>query len=173
MQLLKIILAIAVLMYVCVGCFPEKQNSTYPSIEQIQKFSKQNNLKVLDEKNIENLFSVILYEDNERYGYYILYLDSKGILRNDNYYSIVDNNSKLHIAGQRSGKPFIVVVFNDKHLLDMAAAIQFQYANGKSDVFQLSEKKKGVIIPISNEAGRSTISHIEVIDSKNDVIFKY
>ncbi|HWO95587.1 hypothetical protein P4H70_06670 [Paenibacillus ehimensis] len=151
MQLLKIILAIAVLMYVCIGC-AKRQNSTYPSIEQIKNFSMQNNLKVLDEKNIDNVFSVILYEDNERYGYYILYLDSKGVLRNDNYYNVVDNNSKLYIAGQSSGKPFIVVVFNDMSLLDVAAAIKFQYANGKSDIFQLSEKKKGKIIPISNEA---------------------
>lgn len=105
MQLLKIILAITLLMYVCIGCSTERQNSTYPSTEQIKEFFMQNNLKVMDEKNIDNVFSVILYEDNERYGYYILYLDSKGILRNDNYYNIVGNNSKLYVSGQSSGKP--------------------------------------------------------------------
>ncbi|OXM88303.1 hypothetical protein [Paenibacillus rigui] len=171
MRLSIIILVLTTCIVMGAGCSKEKNVSTYPSSEQIRKFTVQNNLNVIDEKKIEDSFSVILYENDSEYGYYILYVASDGTLRNDRYYSF-KSNSKLSISGQSSGHPFTVIVFNDMTLLEKANIIKFQYANGKSDVVQLDKKNKGLIHPILNGDTKSTVTLIEITDSDNNIIFK-
>ncbi|MFC0211742.1 hypothetical protein ACFFK0_04615 [Paenibacillus chartarius] len=171
----KLILFVSCLI-LCTSCNKQSIKTHIPTQEQIHQFKMQNNRVIIDEKDINNLFTVILYENNKQFGYYVLYINSKGEFTSDEYFSLKgDNksNEKISIAGQSSSEPFAVILFNDKDLLSNTSTIIIRSSNGTNGIFQMEERKRsGYIIPLEkNDRNKSEIVKVELLNKRGEIIY--
>lgn len=147
--------------------------SKLPSESQIDIFICENNLQPLAIRNIGDIFTVILYENETEMGHYSLAVDNSN--RISTHAAITNNNANVtpvSIGGVASGIPFVTIIINDQKILEKPHEITVEFKDGYK-VTELVNNRKGIIIP--NETVKNSNVGLESVcinDHGGKLLFK-
>jgi hypothetical protein len=138
-----------------------------PSKKQIDYFIQENNITPLDIKNT-NKFTVVLFENDNLQGYYILSVDNKNKLQSRRVAKSFNkgqlNLNTISVEGVPEETAFVTVIINEDSYIPRAHKIEIKMPNG----VKVTEKVKGkgtiVLCP-----GKKSEKSIEVILYDNEM----
>lgn len=104
------------------GCSCSNTHYSAPSSNEINKFIEENNLNVVAAENIEDVISVIIFKNKGSAGYYMLYKDGSGTLRDKKVWGELLENSPVYLSGSATNYPFVTILLNEKLMKDASYA---------------------------------------------------
>jgi hypothetical protein len=101
------------------------------TITQVNEFISKNSINTLAIKET-NDFTIVLYQNENNYGHYVLYQDQKKQLYNGGVNAVGSTKvSPVSLGGVASGKiPFVTVIINDEEMLKNAKEIEITFKDG-------------------------------------------
>lgn len=169
---LLIQLVIFIILLGTLGCSSKANNTLLPTDEQISDFIEQEEIQVIQKKNIFNELTVILYQKLNETGFFMLYQDKKGELYNKKVSGVVIPDEPVYLSGSATNLPFVTVVL-DKMIIDKhPAKVEVMFADG-TIVEEDIVNKRGVIIPyIKKIEGNLSYSNLKIYNVNGEVIFE-
>ncbi|RXI47286.1 hypothetical protein DP145_03510 [Clostridium tetani] len=167
-------LFIIILAIIFTSCSGENEKIKYsaPTTSQVNEFISKNSLNVLSIKETSD-FTIVLYQNDNSYGHYVLYKDQKNQLYSPGVK--VDGNpkeSKVSLGGVASGNtPFVTIIINDKDILQKAKEVKITFTDGT--VVSEEILGEGTIVLNHNEINKEPLSYTELIIYDKDMIKLY
>lgn len=157
------------LVLVLQGCSSDTvSTSSAVTSNELSTFIDEHKLNVIDSLDIQNAISVILYEGNQRSGYYMLYKDKTGIHSKE--VSGVNTDSLVYLSGSATNYPFVTILLNDK-LFGVASHAEVEFNDG-TVVKKNFNRSKGTIIPYGQIVdGNKFYTNVNIYDSENSIIY--
>ena len=143
-----------------------------PTISEVNNFIDKNSINELSTKHTKD-FAIVLFENGQERGHYVLYKDQK----NEIYSQWVKSfgNSKEHpvsLGGVASGKiPFVTVIINDEEMLQKAEEVEVTFEDGA--VVKEGISSKGTIVLHENKPNKQPISYRKLIIYGKDMTKLY
>jgi hypothetical protein len=129
---------------------------------QVNEFISKNSINALSIKETSD-FTIVLFQNGQEYGHYILYKDQNNELYSPWVKGIGSpKESPVFLGGVASGKiPFVTVIINDADILHKAKEIEVTFADGgvAKEVFT----GKGTIITYNNNKNEKAVSYTKLI----------
>lgn len=146
--------------------FNKKIIYTAPTLSQVNEYIAKKSIYVLSIKETEN-FTVILFENGQKYGYYILSNDQNNELYVDGV-TTGGHQMPVFISVTNTGKtPFVTVIINNEDILRKASSIELSFKDGS----KITEKilSKGTIVTYHNEKDNEQMPYEKLIIYDKDM----
>jgi hypothetical protein len=166
------ILVVLILFILYIG---DRNKITYssPTQEQVNGFISKNRINALTVKETDD-FCIVLFENNAKYGHYVLYQDQNNKLFD---VCVKANNNSLEylvsLGGVASGKiPFVTVIINNEDMLKKAKEIEVTFADG--GVVCEGIDGKGIIVLYKNEKNVKPMTYIKLViyDKDKNILYE-
>ncbi|MEG0773881.1 hypothetical protein [Clostridium sp.] len=159
-----ICLFLLILVGLLTSCISEESSLKYsaPSKSQVSEFISKNYINALSIKETSD-FTIVLFENGQESGHYILYKDQNNKLYSSWVKGISDpKESPIFLGGVASGKiPFVTVIINDADILQRAKEIDVTFSDG--GVAKEIVTGKGTIITYKNEKNEKPILYSKLV----------
>lgn len=161
---------IFIFLFICIlisGCTKTKiQPVTY---QEVNKFIADNYLQALDFKLVGDI-AIILFEDEVRTGYYLLYKNEDNTLKSKLAFGLSDSTQPVIIYASSSAIPFVSLIIKDNDLLESAHSVEIVLENQTTIKDQISNK--GIIIPYDKQDFTS-YSNVIIYDEYGKMIYSH
>lgn len=149
-----------------------KEKYSPPTISEVNEFVSKNSINALSIKET-NEFTIVLFENVQEYGHYILYKNQKNKLYSGCVKAGRDSKENtVSLGGVASGKiPFVTVIINDEDMLQKAKKIEITFKDGT--VVNEMISGKGTIVLHHNEINKEPMSYIKLIIYDKDMTKLY
>lgn len=172
MRLLLLLLITIVISLSTMSCSKEGNKTSFPTDKQISDFIEQKKIHVIQTKNVLNEITVILYQDINEVGYYMLYQDKNGTLYNKKVSGVLIPNEQVYLSGSATNLPFVTVILGKKILDKSPAKVEVTFKDGTIVEDDLSNKK-GSILPYTKKIeGNLSYSKLRIFTADNEIIFE-
>ena len=133
-----------------------------PTKSQVSEFISKNSINALSIEETSD-FTIVLFQNGQENGHYILYKDQNNELYTPWVKGIGNpKESPVLLGGVASGKiPFVTVIINDADILEKAKEIEVTFADG--GVAKEKVTGKGTIITYKNEKNEKPISYTKLV----------
>lgn len=133
-----------------------------PTKSQVSEFISKNSINAISIKETSD-FTIVLFQNEQENGHYILYKDQNNKLYSPWVKGIGNpKESTVILGGVASGKiPFVTVIINDADILEKAKEIEVTFEDGglsKEEVIS-----KGTIMTYNNEKNEKAISYTKLV----------
>lgn len=135
--------------------------------QEINQFIKEHHIKELDTEIIGEI-AIVLFNTEHAVGYYMLYKDIDGVLKDKLVTGIPNISAPIYTFGSSSKYVFTGVIINDKTLLDLAHSIEIIYEDQTTIRKELFGS--GIIITYGINIDKSISSSNVIIYDKNDKV---
>lgn len=157
-------LFLLILINLLSSCSSKNPSMKYsvPTKSQVNEFISKNSINALSIKETSD-FTIVLFQDGQENGHYILYKDQNNELYSPWVKGIGNpKENPVFLGGVASGKiPFVTVIINDTDILRKAKEIEVTFADG--GVAKEEVTGKGTIITYHNEKNEKAVSYTKLV----------
>lgn len=126
-------------------------------------------MQALDFKLVGDI-AIILFEDEVRTGYYLLYKNEDNTLKSKLAFGLSDSTQPVIIYASSSAIPFVSLIIKDNDLLESAHSVEIVLENQTKIKAQISNK--GIIIPYDKQDSMS-YSNVIIYDEYDNMIYSH
>ena len=166
-----IIMTILFVSVMVVSC-SNKRVYSKPTLGQVNDFITQESIKVEAIKEASE-FTIILYQDNNISGHYILYQDQDGKLYSGKVEGISKGINPVCLGGVATGKePFVTIIINDEVIFNQASYLEVTFDDG--NVVKEEIENRGIVVVYKNHDSTKAISYtkIAIYDEDDSIIYE-
>jgi hypothetical protein len=171
-KIITLTLLLTIVLVAFCAC-SEKLVYSVPTQDQLDKFILDNSINVIETKQAEE-FTIILFQNDRKYGHYILQKDQNNKLYHGSMNAALGGDyHPISTGGIATGKePFVTVIFNDEDMQKKAKYIELTLYDG--DTIKEEVVGKGVILIISNIKLDKPFSYLKlaIYDKDSNLLYE-
>lgn len=171
---MKGIICITLIVIISVGFVACAKKPIYsaPTKSQVNDLIIRESINVKAIKEAKD-FTVILYQNEDRYGHYIISQNQEGRLSTSSLSVLSEEMGRVYLGGVASGKEtFVTIIINDEQLYRQAKYLEVILDDER--VFKQEIKDKGIVILYNNVDNKDAISDKRVViyDKDDKIIYE-
>lgn len=172
MRLSLLFLTAIVIILSTFGCSKVVNNNSLPTDKQIGEFIEKNKIQAIQEKNLFNEITVILYKDSSEAGFFMVYQDHTGKLHTKKVSGTLIPNKPVYLSGSATNLPFVTVILGEEILEKSPNKVEVTFEDGTAIEADITNKT-GIIIPYTKKIeGNLSYTNLIIISEDDVVIYE-